>query len=120
MKNTVMLSFFLSVSLTFTCSAATIIVHADGSGDYPTIQAAIDAANEGDTVEVWPGTYTGDGNRDIDPNGKNLTLLVHHQQQMRCHLPAFCYIHKRLRSLQRAKELIFHTLCSFVRLNQLY
>ena len=54
--------------------AATIIVKADGSGDYPTIQTAIGAANKGDTVEVWPGTYTGDGNRDIDFLGKAITV----------------------------------------------
>ena len=64
----------LCLSLAGSSYAATIIVKADGSGDYPTIQAAIDDANEGDTVEVWPGIYTGNGNRDIDPNGKNLTI----------------------------------------------
>ena len=74
MKNTVILSSLILVGLTFTCSATTIIVKADGSGDYPTIQAAINDANEGDTIEIWPGTYTGPGNRDIDPNGKALTI----------------------------------------------
>ena len=32
---------------------------------YPTIQAAINAAGYNDTVIIAPGTYTGDGNRDI-------------------------------------------------------
>ena len=64
----------LCISLAGSSYAATIIVKADGSGDYPTIQAAVDDANEGDIVEVWPGIYTGNGNRDIDPNGKNLTI----------------------------------------------
>lgn len=42
--------------------------------DYPTIQAAIDDCNDGDVVLVAPGTYKGDGNRDIDFNGKAITV----------------------------------------------
>lgn len=41
---------------------------------YPTIQAAIDAAKSDDTVLVADGTYTGDGNRDLDFKGKNITV----------------------------------------------
>jgi hypothetical protein len=35
---------------------------------YPTIQAAVNAAATNDTVIIAPGTYTGDGNRDIAVN----------------------------------------------------
>nr|MBP7052909.1 hypothetical protein [Phycisphaerae bacterium] len=42
--------------------------------EYPTTQAAIDVSVDGDTVLVAPGTYTGDGNRDIDFGGKAITV----------------------------------------------
>ena len=47
----------------------------DGSGDAPTIQAAIDSASARDTIICAAGTYTGDGNRDIEFRGKSLILV---------------------------------------------
>lgn len=44
-----------------------------GTGDYPTIQAAVDAAVNGDVIELTDGIFTGAGNCDIDLQGKLLT-----------------------------------------------
>ena len=41
------------------------LVLPDGSGDYPTIQAAIDATPYGATILLGDGVFTGPGNRDL-------------------------------------------------------
>ena len=48
----------------------------DGSPEHPfdAIQESIDAADDGDTVLVLDGTYTGDGNRDLDFGGRSITV----------------------------------------------
>jgi hypothetical protein len=43
-------------------------------GDYATIQAALDAANDGDTVQLARQKFSGPGNRDLDFLGKAVTL----------------------------------------------
>ncbi|MBI4717702.1 MAG: S8 family serine peptidase [Planctomycetes bacterium] len=43
--------------------------------EYSTIQAALDAGAEGDTVLVAPGRHTGAGNRTLDFRGKGLSLV---------------------------------------------
>jgi predicted outer membrane repeat protein len=50
--------------------AATLNVPAQ----YPTIQAAINAAATGDEIVVADGLYTGTGNRDLDFGGKDITI----------------------------------------------
>jgi hypothetical protein len=52
----------------------TIRVASDGTGDAPTIQAAIDAARDGDVIELENGVYTDDGNRDVDFRGKAIIV----------------------------------------------
>ena len=50
------------------------IKNIDTGATYNTIQQAINDANNGETIVVQPGTYTGPGNRGIDFNGKAITL----------------------------------------------
>ena len=63
--------FTISVGLQ---EARTITVDDDGPGDFSSIQAAIDDANDGDTIIVSDGTYTGAANRGIEFFGKAITV----------------------------------------------
>ena len=64
----------LSIFLVSSASAATYVVQPDGTGDFPTIQAAINAVVDTDIIELADGTFTGDGNRDLDYLGKAITI----------------------------------------------
>jgi len=64
----------VSIAATTLCQAKTIYIDANGTGDYPTIQAAINGAINGDVIILLPGTYTGLGNRNIDCNGRSITI----------------------------------------------
>jgi len=65
---------FVCLFFVIPCRGGTITVCWDGSGDYLTIQAAIDAASDGDEVVVCDGVFTGTDNRDIDFKGKAITV----------------------------------------------
>jgi len=58
----------------FTCQARVITVDDDGPADFNNIQAAINDSNDGDIIEVKPGIYTGEGNRDIEFGGRAITV----------------------------------------------
>jgi hypothetical protein len=64
----------LSLALSATSPARTLYVDDHAPADFRTIQAAIDDANNGDTIVVAPGRYTGPGNRDVDFKGKAVTV----------------------------------------------
>ncbi len=55
--------------------AATYVVLPDGTGDFPTIQAALNAAAASDTIALGTGVFLGEGNRDIDFLGKDVTVM---------------------------------------------
>jgi hypothetical protein len=46
----------------------------EGTGDAPTIQAAVDSAAPSDVVILEAGTFTGPGNRNVDFLGKAITV----------------------------------------------
>ena len=56
------------------CFAGAGTIEVSSSGPYTTIQAAIEAAVDGDEVVVADGVYTGNGNRDLDFKGKAITV----------------------------------------------
>jgi hypothetical protein len=64
-------SLLLIIFVPILSGAATLHVPAE----FPTIQAAIDAAVPNDTVLVTPGIYSGPGNKDLEFFGKDLVLL---------------------------------------------
>ncbi|MDG2424357.1 MAG: right-handed parallel beta-helix repeat-containing protein [Phycisphaerales bacterium] len=55
-------------------SCATVTVAQDGTGDYTTIQEAINAVGDGTEIIVYPGTYTNNGGEVARFFGKNILL----------------------------------------------
>ncbi|MEW6238834.1 MAG: right-handed parallel beta-helix repeat-containing protein [Candidatus Omnitrophota bacterium] len=78
---------FLSLLITGGAAySATLTVNKDGSTGYATIQSAIDAAQEGDTIVIRGGTYNEDpniGHINMPPLKKNkLTLIAANDEEV--------------------------------------
>jgi hypothetical protein len=54
--------------------AASYYIYPDQSGDFPTIQAAIDGAQTGDVILLGDGRFRGEGNRALTYRGKAITI----------------------------------------------
>lgn len=76
MRKMILGHFILAGLLVLSASAAgdTYLVLPDGTGDFPTIQAAINAAVDGDVIALGNGTFRGEGNQNIDYAGKAITV----------------------------------------------
>ena len=72
MKNLTLV--FICLLLAVPSQAEIIIVDDDWPYDFNNIQAAIDYSTNGDFIFVFPGTYSGPGNKDINFNGKDITV----------------------------------------------
>jgi hypothetical protein len=64
----------LAIALPATASGTVHVVNPDGSGDFATIQAAINASTHGDTILLTDGIFTGEGNRDLNYWGRAITI----------------------------------------------
>jgi hypothetical protein len=65
---------FLMAATASALQAGTFVIQPDGTGDFQTIQAAIDAAAVGDTVALADGVFVGIGNKSLDYHGKTITV----------------------------------------------
>jgi len=65
----------LVMVLSIPAAARTWLLNPQGTGDAPTIAAAIDSvALMDDIIELADGIYTGDGNRDLPPISKSVVI----------------------------------------------
>lgn len=67
-----------------TAAGTTYVISPDGLGDYPTIQAAVDAVGDGDIIELTDGTFKGEGNRDIAVMSRSFTIRSQSNSYMDC------------------------------------
>jgi hypothetical protein len=74
MRSRASLVVFALLTLSAAASADEIVVDQGGTGDFTTIKDAFQAASDGDTIIINPGTYKGDLNRNISWGERNLVM----------------------------------------------
>lgn len=76
MKHCAILMLVAIAAIPVPARATTHTVDVNGGADYTAIKVAAWAASEGDTILVYPGTYTGEDNLNIGADGTNLVFLA--------------------------------------------
>lgn len=74
----------LGLTLIAVAGATTYVVRPDGTGDFPTIDAAIHAVPDGSIIELTDGIFVGEGNRDLVYHGKAITIRSQSGDPTRC------------------------------------
>ena len=70
-----LLLLILALMFVMTLNARISILRSGNFIYYPNIQAALNAAQNGDTINIAPGTYSGSGNNNmVWPSGKSITI----------------------------------------------
>lgn len=80
----VLVTILLTVTSSSIACGVTLTVSPDGAGQFPTIQAALDASRRDDVIELLPGTFTGPGNRGLRFPGWDLTLWSRDNDPQSC------------------------------------
>lgn len=70
--------------LTIIDNKLVMVVGQGSNDDFTTIKSALESAGNGYTVIVRDGTYTGDGNRDLDFNGLAITVRSESYDPEKC------------------------------------
>ncbi len=82
----------LAVSAPTAARAVSYVILPDGTGHFPTIQAALDAAPPGTEILLANGVFSGAGNRNLTFHGKSLTIRSVYGDPAQCILDCDPYL----------------------------